>query len=279
MTLFAVSLILFAALLHAIWNAIVKQAGDRMLSLGLVALGQVIPGVILAVLLPFPGWVALPYILLSTVIHWGYFVMLGKAYAHGDLSVVYPIARGIVPVLVSLWAWILLDEALPLAAWGGIALVTAGIQVASWGAFRGGIARTALYFALGTGVFISAYSVVDGIGVRLSVNTLSYVAWGGFLHAFIVVFVAAKRAPLLRHVAPRDVIVGLAGGVVSLLAYGLVLYAKTLTVLGAVSALRETSVVFAALIGVLVLGEGNWRRRLLSALIVAAGVVVIALSI
>jgi len=279
MTLFPVSLILLAALLHAVWNAIVKQASDRMLSLGLVALGQVIPGAILAVFLPFPGWEAFPYIIASTVIHWGYFTMLGRAYAHGDLSVVYPIARGSVPVLVSLWAWILIGEALPLAAWGGIVMVTLGIQVVSWGALRGGVGRAAFFYALGTGFFISAYSVVDGIGVRLSVDTLAYVAWGAFLHAFIVVFVAARRAPLLRGVPVRDVVIGLAGGAVSMLAYGLVLYAKTLTVLGAVSALRETSVVFAALIGVLLLGEGNWRRRLLSALIVAAGVVVIALSV
>ncbi|MEM1006144.1 MAG: hypothetical protein AAGK26_12200, partial [Pseudomonadota bacterium] len=104
MTLFVILIILMAALLHAVWNAIVKTAADRTTTLGLVALGHVIPGLAMILLLPPPSAQSLVYIALSTVVHFGYYFMLGKAYQHGDLSVVYPIARGIVPALVSLWA-------------------------------------------------------------------------------------------------------------------------------------------------------------------------------
>lgn len=104
MTPFVIAIILSAALLHAIWNVIVKTATDRTTTLGLVALGHVLPGAVMVASLPLPAVASLPYIGLSTVVHFGYFYMLGRAYQHGDLSVVYPIARGIVPALVSLWA-------------------------------------------------------------------------------------------------------------------------------------------------------------------------------
>lgn len=123
MTLFVVLIILSAALLHAVWNAIVKTAADRTTMLGLVALGQVLPGALMVMLLPLPNPESFVYILLSTVVHFGYYFMLGKAYQHGDLSVVYPIARGIVPALVSLWAMALVGEVLPFQAWTGIALI------------------------------------------------------------------------------------------------------------------------------------------------------------
>lgn len=279
MSLFVVALILSAALLHAVWNAIVKTAADRTTTLGLVALGHVIPGAVMVVLLPLPSLESLGYVLLSTVVHFGYFYLLGRAYEHGDLSVVYPIARGIVPALVGLWAMIFAQEVLPLQAWGGIALIVLGIQLSSWAALRSGVGRAALGFAVGTGVCISVYSVVDGIGVRLSGNTLSYWAWGAFLHLFIAGFIALRRGRSLAALPLRVWALGIAGGLVSMTAYGLVLYAKNFAPLGAVSALRETSVIFAALIGFVVLREGNWMRRLGAAVLMTIGVALIGLAV
>jgi drug/metabolite transporter (DMT)-like permease len=279
MSLFVVALILSAALLHAVWNAIVKTAADRTTTLGLVALGHVIPGAVMVVLLPLPSLESLGYVLLSTVVHFGYFYLLGRAYEHGDLSVVYPIARGIVPALVGLWAMIFAQEVLPLQAWGGIALIVLGIQLSSWAALRSGVGRAALGFAVGTGVCISVYSVVDGIGVRLSGNTLSYWAWGAFLHVFIAGFIALRRGRSLAALPLRVWGLGIAGGLVSMTAYGLVLYAKNFAPLGAVSALRETSVIFAALIGFVVLREGNWMRRLGAAVLMTIGVALIGLAV
>lgn len=228
--------------------------------------------------LPLPGGGSFVYILLSTMVHFGYYFMLGKAYQHGDLSVVYPIARGIVPALVALWAFLLVDEVLPLQAWIGIGLIAVGIQLSSWSSLRQGVGGAALGFAMGTGLCISVYSVVDGIGVRLSGNTLSYWAWGAFLHLFIAGFVGLRRRQVLAQLPPRTWVIGILGGFVSMLAYGLVLFAKNFAPLGAVSALRETSVIFAALIGFVFLHEGYWVRRLGAAVLMAGGVALVGLS-
>ncbi len=279
MSLGIVLIILAAAMLHATWNAIVKTAGDRTVMLGIVALGHTVPGAVMVAIFPLPSLDAFLYIGLSTVIHFGYFYMLGQAYRHGDLSVVYPIARGIVPALVSLWALLFLGEVLPAQAWFGIGLIAVGIQISSWSALKQGVGRAALGFALATGVCISAYSLVDGVGVRLSGNTLSYWAWGAFLHLFIAAFVGVRRRSDLRRLPAKTWVLGLGGGMVSMTAYGLVLYAKNFAPLGAVSALRETSVIFAALIGFFLLGEGNWVRRLSATGLMALGVALIGLAV
>lgn len=273
-----VAIILSAALLHAVWNAIVKTAADRTSMLGLVALGHVIPATVMIVLLPLPNTASLPYIAMSTVVHWGYYFFLGRAYAHGELGVVYPIARGVVPALVSLWAFLLLGEVLPVAVWLGIALIVTGILLSNWRALRTGVGGIALALSFGTGLCISVYSVVDGIGVRLSGDTLSYWAWGAFLHLFIAGFAGFKRRNVLADIPVRVWAVGISGGIVSMIAYGLVLYAKNFAPLGAVSALRETSVIFATLIGYFVLKEGNLKRRLAAAVLMSFGIAMIGLN-
>lgn len=278
MSPFIVAIILSAALLHAVWNTIIKTAADRTTTLGLVAFGHVIPGAVMIALLPLPSAESFIYIGLSTVVHFAYYYLLGRAYHHGDLSVVYPIARGSVPALVSLWAWLLLGETLPPLVWAGIGLIAAGILLSNWKALRSGIGATALILSLGTGFCISVYSLVDGVGVRLSGNTLSYWAWGAFLHLFIAAFAGYRRRDTLKFLPLSVWSIGIAGGVVSMTAYGLVLYAKNFAPLGAVSALRETSVIFATLIGYFLLKEGNWKRRLGAAVIMAGGIWLIALN-
>jgi multidrug transporter EmrE-like cation transporter len=278
MSPFIIAVILTAALLHAVWNTIVKTAADRTTTLGLVALGHVIPGAVMVVLLPLPTAESFIYIALSTGVHFAYFYFLGRAYHHGDLSVVYPVARGIVPALVSLWAWLLLGEVLPPLVWAGIALIVGGIVLSNWRALRAGIGGAALGLSLATGLCISIYSLVDGVGVRLSGNTLSYWAWGAFLHLFIAGFCGIRRRDVL-HMLPWQIwAVGIAGGMVSMTAYGMILYAKNFAPLGAVSALRETSVIFATLIGFFLLREGSWQRRLGAAVVMAVGIALIGLN-
>lgn len=278
MSTFILALILSAALLHAVWNTIIKTAADRTTTLGLVALGHVLPGAVMITLLPLPSAESFLYIGLSTVVHFGYFSLLGRAYDHGDLSVVYPIARGSVPALVALWAWLFLGEVLPPLVWAGIALIVAGIVLSNWRALRSDVGTAALILSFGTGICISAYSLVDGVGVRLSGNTLSYWAWGAFLHLFIAGFAGWRKRKVLAALPWRVWNVGIAGGMVSMTAYGLVLYAKNFAPLGAVSALRETSVIFATLIGYYLLKEGNWKRRLGAAGIMVCGIALIALN-
>lgn len=278
MSPFIVVLILSAALLHAVWNTIIKTAADRTTTLGLVALGHVLPGAAMVVLFPLPNAESLIFVGLSTVVHFGYFYLLGRAYEHGDLSVVYPIARGSVPALVSVWAWLFVGEVLPTLVWVGIGLISGAILLSNWRTLRSGVGVSVLILSLGTGFCISVYSLIDGIGVRLSGNTLSYWAWGAFLHLFIVGFVGLRRRHTLSMLPLRVWSVGIAGGMVSMTAYGLILYAKNFAPLGAVSALRETSVIFATLIGYILLKEGNWKRRTGAALIMVAGIALIGLN-
>ncbi len=269
-------IVLFAAFLHAFWNAIVKGAGDRALVLGLVALGHVVPGLGLALYYGAPDPAAFPYVIATTVIHWGYYILLNVAYRAGDLSVVYPVARGLAPILISVGAMIWADEYLPPMAWIGILAVSGGILMLARPGFSNEVARTGLIAAVGVSVVISSYSIVDGIGVRVSGNPGGYIGWIFVAEVFVVLFVFGTRWQRLRAMSARAVGIGFAGGLVSSAAYGLVLLAKTNAPLGIVSALRETSVIFAALIGVLWFSEGPRRERVLAALIVAAGISIIS---
>ena len=277
MSTFALTIVLAAAVLHASWNAMVKGAGERSLVMAMVALAHVLCG---AAALPFvetPVWEAWPYIIASGIIHWAYFAFLFQSYRFGDLSQVYPIARGMAPMLVAVGALVVIGEDPGLAGWAGIVVISLGIGTLSLG--NGGIrsaSRPAVLAALATGSMIALYSVVDGIGIRLSQATFGYMAWIFFLEFPIVVAILWHRRQALHTLPGRSVMVGMAGGVVSTAAYCLALYAKTIAPLGAVSAVRESSVIVAALIGVLLFGERPWRPRIAAAVTVAAGVVLLA---
>ncbi|MCK0151551.1 DMT family transporter [Marivita sp. S6314] len=267
-------IVLLAALLHALWNALVKASGDRTVTLGLIALGHCLPAILLLPFVPIPNGVAFWYIAASTVIHWAYYYFLNISYRFGDLSLVYPIARGAAPVMVALGAMIWADETLGWIAWSGILAISAGIMVLATvrNADKRGIGA-----ALLTSAIIAAYSIVDGIGIRASGTPVGYVVWLFAAEICVAVFVMASRVERYRAMALKTQMLGLTGGVISGLAYGLALFAKTLAPIGIVSAVRETSVIFAALIGVIYMGEGPAHRRLLAAAIVATGVMILAL--
>ncbi|AHD03649.1 DMT family transporter [Leisingera methylohalidivorans] len=266
-------IVIFAAFLHALWNAIVKGAGDRALVLGLIASGHVVPGAVLIYLYGMPDSAAFPFIVATTVIHWGYYVLLNVAYRTGDLSVVYPVARGVAPVLIALGALVWADEHLPMMAWIGIFAVSGGIMLLAGETFAGQAARSGLVAAVGLAVVIASYSIVDGIGVRVSNNPGGYIGWIFAAEIFVVLYIFGTRWSRFRVMSPKAIWIGLIGGFVSGAAYGLVLLAKTTAPLGIVSALRETSVIFAALIGVLWFAEGPRRNRIVAAVVVASGVV------
>ncbi len=270
----ALALVVFAAALHATWNAIVKGSGDRVAALGAVSAGHGAMGGAAALFLPFPLAEAWPYIIASTLIHYAYYGFLFLSYRLGDLSQVYPISRGLAPVLVTLGAQVFAGEVLPPPAWAGVLAVSFGIFLLSVGGLGNNPKATAA--AVGTGLIIASYSVVDGIGVRLAGDPWSYIAWLFILETPVPVaigFAFARR----RRRAP--ILPGLAGGVISAGAYALVLYAKSFSAIGAVSAVRESSVIIAALIGVLLFGERPWRLRLIAAGVVVAGVIVLAVSV
>jgi len=276
-----VFLVLLAAIAHAGWNAVVKSSGARNRTFAVMLLTGGAVGLAGALLLPLPAPAAWPYLAVSATVHYGYYGFLLLAYRYGDLSQVYPLARGSAPLAVAGGAWLLAAEALPPAGVAGLALASAGLMSL---AFENGLPRghagTSVLYALGTGLLISAYTVVDGMGVRASGAPLSYIVWLNLLEALpIVLWLGAMRPDGFarggvwwRH--------GLVGGLLATAAYGFVIYAMSAGGMAHVSALRETSTLFAALIGTLVLGEkgGGPVRRIAAAAMVSAGIVVLQLA-
>ena len=274
-SLFVVTLVLGAAFLHALWNALVKGASDRVLMLGLVVFGHAIFGAVLAAAFPLPERASWPFLVVSTAIHYLYWAFLLLSYRYADLSAAYPIARGVSPVLVALGGLLFAGDALPAAGWAGILLVSGGIGMLLAGRGHSAIRAAGVYAALLTGLTIGAYTVVDGIGVRVSGSPFGYIGWLFLLEGLSIFFFVFIRRGRLKAMGPGLILAGTAGGIISGIAYGAALYAATLTNLATVSAIRETSVIMAALIGVVWFGERPWRIRVLAAVVVAAGVAVL----
>jgi drug/metabolite transporter (DMT)-like permease len=277
-TSLALGLVLLAALMHASWNALVKAQTDRALVLAAVSAMHALTGVTLVATMPWPAAAAWPSILISTTVHYGYYVLLFRSYRHGDLSQVYPISRGMAPAVVAISAWAILGESLSPLGWTGLALVSSGIGLL---ALQRGAVRAppgTLGLALTLGLCIACYSVADGIGVRASGSPLGYIGWLFLLEAPVPLAIALNRRRNRGPFSAAPLVAGLAGGIFAVSAYGIVLWVKTFTPLGAVSAVRESSVIIAALIGVLLFGERPWKIRLFAAAVVAAGVTALAQS-
>mgnify|MGYP001265783847 FL=1 len=271
-------IVLIAAFMHAVWNAVVKRTNDKTIVIGFIALGHAIPGLALLPMVSHPGWEAFPFIIASILLHWFYYYFLNFAYKFGDLSFVYPISRGLAPLLISLGAFFWIGENLPLLGWLGIFLISFGVFAITGNFLKGAFQADALIAAILIAVIVSMYSLADGFGVRISNSVLGYVAWLFSAEIIVVICVFYTRLERLKAMPVRTRFLGLSAGIMSSLAYALVLYAKTAAPLGFVSALRETSVIFAALIGVIWFREGPKKRRILAAFIVTAGSVIIAIS-
>ena len=271
-------IVLFAAIMHAVWNAVVKGAADRTISFGFVAMGHTLPAILIAPFVPLPDTSLWPYIAASTVVHWGYYYFLNTGYRLGDLSLVYPVARGIAPFLVAIPALIWLDETLPFAAWVGLFCISAGILIIGLGRKGAAPALPALAVALLTGSTIALYTLIDGMGVRLADQALTYIIWLFIGEGLAVFYILLPRMQRLKAQPKRKLMLAFGGGLLSALAYALALYAKTKAPLGLVSALRETSVIFAAMIGVFWFGEGPVRTRLCAAAVVVTGMILLALA-
>ncbi|SAK80880.1 multidrug DMT transporter permease [Caballeronia pedi] len=272
--------VLFAAVLHASWNAMLHGNRDRFLSMTWMSIAIGVFSALVVWYLPLPARAAWPYIVASGLVHIVYNVSLVRSYRRGDLAQAYPIARGSSPMLVTLGAALFAHEAIgPMHAFG-IVLISGGIMAL---ALQGGhVSRAGALAALTTGVTIAVYTVIDGIGVRASDGeALSYTAWMFMFYWFMpVIFIAKRGLPALWmpvKATPMAVGSSLAGGLVSIAAYGIVIWAMQSGAMGAVSALRETSVVFAALIGRVFLRETVNAKRWLACVVVAAGAVCLGL--
>ena len=276
--------VLGSAVLHASWNALVKGVKDHLVGFVALNLGA---GAVCMLVVPFvtaPARRAWPYLAVSVVIHVGYQALLLQSYRVGDLNQVYPIARGTAPLLVALLAVPLADERLGAIQLAGVAAIGGGLislaHVRDW--LRPGAASglrgppPALAFAFATGLLITAYSVIDGLGVRRAESTLGYAAWLVLIESVTIPsFALLRERARVRHAWRSTWRLAGLGGVLSVTAYAIVLWAQTRGALAAVTALRETGVIVAAIIGTVVFHEHFGRRRLVAAVLVAAGVVLL----
>lgn len=277
MSLSVAALVLCAALLHATWNALLKTSTDRLGAMTLMTLGAGLGALPFVLLMPLPRAASWPWLGLGVVLHAGYNLFLVRAYRVGDFGQAYPIARGSSPMLVAVGAAVLVGEQMSAGSWLGIALISLGIL--SLAELRLGMSLAGPLTALITGVFIAGYTVVDGLGARVSGDALAYAGWLFLLDSpaiGLIYLLRYRRLPMIQ--GGRALWRGLGAGLLSLLAYGIVIWAITRAPMGAVSALRETSVLFAALIGAVFLGEKLTLRRGLSCLLITGGAMLLGLQ-
>ncbi|MFF2551256.1 EamA family transporter [Nocardia sp. NPDC058058] len=272
--------VLVAAVLHAAWNAIAHWIPDKAAALTLVPLGCVLCSIPMILVAAVPDSRSWPYLAVSSVLHILYNGLLMLSYRFGDLSQTYPLARGTAPLVVALVAALVLGETPGPGQLAGVLLISMGLAcLVFWGRRDNPSRPAAIGAAVTTGLVIAAYTVVDGTGIRLSHSTLGYIAWLMLLGEVampILVFawIGPKLWPRVRPVWH----IGLLGGVLSVAAYGLVLWAQTRGALASIAAMRESSIIIAAVIGAVWFKEGFGKPRVLATCVVAAGIAVMVLT-
>lgn len=267
---------LVAAVLHAAWNAGLKAGNDRLLDATLLFAVAGAIGLVVAFFAPPLNAAAIPWICITAALHLPYVYFLARAYELGELSHVYTIARGTPPLMITALAAMTVNEFPTVTALTGIVLISIGILTVG---MSPGAHRHGTLLAGAVAISIAFYSISDGIGVRLSGSALAYNGWVFFAVGVTTAAMALwLRGPHIVSYArthwPRAVI----GGALSFVAYGLVLWAMTFAPIAGVSAFRETSVVFAAMIGIVLFGERASARRLAGAAIVAIGAIVLKVA-
>ncbi|KVC93620.1 multidrug DMT transporter permease [Burkholderia ubonensis] len=273
-----IALVLCSALLHAVWNAFLHVSEDRLAQLGTMSLPYLAFGIAGAWLLPAPERAAWPYVAASAALEVAYCFTLARAYRSGEFGQIYPIARGLSPLLVSVLAFAALHERPTPFGFAGIVLVSFGIMsLALRRGFR--FSGESVPYALLTGVFIAAYSICDGIGARIAGSALGYVAWVYLLWSVPqILLVCAVRGGPRGVFGSRDAVrQGVVAGTISLVAYGIVVLAYRHLPVATVSALRETSSIFAVAIGWFAMRERPGAQRLVACALVVAGAALIRL--
>jgi drug/metabolite transporter (DMT)-like permease len=269
-------LVLLAAVAHATWNALIKSASDRVLMMAAIRLVGMLLALAVLPFVPWPSHATWIWLALASITTFAYYGLLLQSYRIGDLSLVYPLARGSAPVLLALIAFVAIDERLAPAQIAAVTLITAGILALVIG--KSGH-RMAVGFALATGVSIAAYSFLSGLGVRSSASVFGFQAWLEILTAAgMLTFAVVRRRGRILVFARANWGVGLLAGVLSVGGYLAFLAAAKVLPLAPISALRECSVIFGTIIGAVMLKEGFGVRRIAAASLVTCGVIALAAS-
>lgn len=273
--------VLFAAACHAGWNAVIKFGLDPFTTTALIAVAAGLVAAPFVPVLGLPPPAAWSWLIGSIVLHLGYYIGLTEAYRTGDMGQVYPIARGTAPLITAGASAVLIAEPLGTLAWCGIAVLAGGVFLMS---LRGGsglprIDRRAVGFALFTALMTAGYSLTDGMGARVSANPHAYTATlfvgDGLIMA---VFALVRRGPAVVADMARYWKSGLIGGTLSLVSYWIAIWAMTVAPIAIVAALRETSVLFGALIAVVILKEPLRAIRVAAAVLIVTGLTLIRMQ-
>lgn len=277
MTLTVFCVLLFAALLHATWNAIVKAGSDKLYAAISVSGSAALIALILLPFSPQPSWESAPYLAVSCALQVVYTVLVAKTYQVSDMSQTYPLMRGTAPLLVAVISVLALHDSLSPLAWIGIAVICCAILLM---AFNGRArSRRGIVLALCNACFIAGYTLVDGTGVRLSGTALGYTLWTFLMNGFcLLAWAMVARRREVSHYMARHWKKGVLGGVGTMGSYGLALWAMTQAPLAIVAALRETSILFGALLAFFILKEHLRGLRILAICGIAAGAMLLRLA-
>ena len=267
-------LVLFSAILHAMWNSMASKYKNKNVSIAAIVYGHVPACIVAVIILPMPSAESFPYIILSALIHQGYQNFLLTAYQTGKFTTVYPVARGFGPLVATVISIIFFGVYLKIFTLLSILLISTGVILI--GFFSKSVLKNykILYTSLATGVFIGIYSVVDGYGARLSLSAISYMSWVFIFSAlfFPIVLNFRKQKNILRKTLTEGKIIFWVGGFFSYIAYVITVWAFTKAPIPMVSALRESSIIFAIFIGYFYLKEKISLYKIISILLIFAGV-------
>ena len=279
MDLFVTFAVLCAAVTHATWNAFVKTGDDHLISITGIAAASALIALFVYPFSDAPAPASWPYIGLSVGLHVGYMIALSQAYRYSDFSSAYPIARGTAPVLVFAWSLLVLKESLSAQELLAVSGIIIGIMVFSTRRLGRVVNdRKALFYALLTAFFIASYTLVDGIGVRLAASVNGYMVWMTGLEIFpLLLYTYYRRGPRVFSAIAHNALPMMMRGVLAVGGYWIVIWAMTQAPIALVAALRETSIIIAALIGAYYFKEPSGIRRIIAAVIVCISVVILRL--
>ena len=267
--------VLFAAILHASWNAIIKFGNDKLQGMVLLSLAHGIIGFCLVIFFPLPMANAWPWLIASVCFHLWYKLFLTSAYERGDLSRVYPIARGTAPIIVLVFSSIFLIDAISSKEIFAVIFIGIGIFILGFGVFRNKETLALLPFALCSALGTAGYSITDGLGARAAGNVTSYIGWLFFLDAIVfVIFAFFRRGSNILPKKPSTWALGLIAGSASVLAYWIAVWAMTIAPIVLVAALRETSVLFAVFIGVFFFKERMGKSKIFASVLIVFGIII-----
>ena len=267
--------VIIASMFHATWNGMVKKHSNKVTALSAIILGHVPLSIIAVIFLPMPSFDSLSYIIVSAFIHQGYNWFLLKSYSVGDLTKVYPIARGFGPIIATIISIFFLGLIISKASILSISLVCAGILIISLFGYKTINNLNIIKYSLITGFFIGLYTVIDGYGARVSLSAISYMSWGFILSAmlFPILLKINKYDNIFRNIINDGKAIFWIGGSISYLVYGVVIWGFTKAPIPMVSALRESSIVFVIFIGIFFLDEKINLAKIISIILIFFGVI------